>query len=169
MYNSIFFVNTTDRLSESDYGKTGGNAMDSDTIKLLKECDAGIKMGVSAIDEVLEYVESQELKSCLLKSMEEHEKIKGNLLELLNEYHDDGKEPSAMAKGMSWIKTNFKLSVSESDDVVADLITDGCNMGVKSLYKYLNQYKSADEKSKDMAKKLISIEENLMANMRKFL
>lgn len=143
--------------------------IEQDTIRLLRECDAGIKMGVSAIDEVLEYVESQELKSCLLKSMEEHEKIKGNLLELLNEYHDDGKEPSAMAKGMSWIKTNFKLSVSESDDVVADLITDGCNMGVKSLYKYLNQYKSADEKSKDMAKKLISIEENLMANMRKFL
>lgn len=145
------------------------NLIEQDTIRLLRECDAGIKMGVSAIDEVLEYVESQELKSCLLKSMEEHEKIKGNLLELLNEYHDDGKEPSAMAKGMSWIKTNFKLSVSESDDVVADLITDGCNMGVKSLYKYLNQYKSADEKSKDMAKKLISIEENLMANMRKFL
>lgn len=143
--------------------------IEHDTIRLLRECDAGIKMGVSAIDEVLEYVESQELKSCLLKSIEEHEKIKGNLLELLNEYHDDGKEPSAMAKGMSWIKTNFKLSVSESDDVVADLITDGCNMGVKSLYKYLNQYKSADEKSKDMAKKLISIEENLMANMRKFL
>lgn len=145
------------------------NLIEHDTIRLLRECDAGIKMGVSAIDEVLEYVESQELKSCLLKSMEEHEKIKGNLLELLNEYHDDGKEPSAMAKGMSWIKTNFKLSVSESDDVVADLITDGCNMGVKSLYKYLNQYKSADEKSKNMAKKLISIEENLMANMRKFL
>ena len=143
--------------------------IEQDTIRLLRECDAGIKMGVSAIDEVLEYVESQELKSCLLKSMEEHEKIKGNLLELLNEYHDDGKEPSAMAKGMSWIKTNFKLSVSESDDVVADLITDGCNMGVKSLYKYLNQYKSADEKSKNMAKRLISIEENLMANMRKFL
>ena len=88
--------------------------IEQDTIRLLRECDAGIKMGVSAIDEVLEYVESQELKSCLLKSMEEHEKIKGNLLELLNEYHDDGKEPSAMAKGMSWIKTNFKLSVSES-------------------------------------------------------
>lgn len=143
--------------------------IEQDTIRLLRECDAGIKMGVSAINDVLEYTENQELKSALLKSLDEHEEIKNNLLELLNEYHDDGKEPSAMAKGMSWIKTNFKLSVSESDDVVADLITDGCNMGVKSLYKYLNQYKSADEKSKNMAKKLISIEENLMANMRKFL
>ncbi len=145
------------------------NLIEQDTIRLLRECDAGIKMGVSAINDVLEYTENHELKSALLKSLEEHEKIKNNLLELLNEYHDDGKEPSAMAKGMSWIKTNVKLAVNESDDVVADLITDGCNMGVKSLYKYLNQYKSADEKSKNMAKKLISIEENLMANMRKFL
>lgn len=143
--------------------------IEQDTIRLLRECDAGIKMGVSAINDVLEYTENHELKSALLKSLEEHEKIKNNLLELLNEYHDDGKEPSAMAKGMSWIKTNVKLAVNESDDVVADLITDGCNMGVKSLYKYLNQYKSADEKSKNMTKKLISIEENLMANMRKFL
>lgn len=143
--------------------------IEQDTIRLLRECDAGIKMGVSAINDVLEYTENHELKSALLKSLEEHEKIKNNLLELLNEYHDCGKEPSAMAKGMSWIKTNVKLAVNESDDVVADLITDGCNMGVKSLYKYLNQYKSADEKSKNMAKKLISIEENLMANMRKFL
>ena len=70
---------------------------------------------------------------------------------------------------MSWMKTNVKLAVNESDNVAADLITDGCNMGVKSLFKYLNQYKAADEKSKKLAKKLISIEEDLSSNLRKFL
>ncbi len=143
--------------------------IEQDTIRLLRECDAGIKMGISSIDDVLDYTENSELKSCLIKSREEHEEVKSNLLELLNEYHDEGKEPSAMAKSMSWIKTNVKLAVNESDDVVADLITDGCNMGVKSLFKYLNQYKSADEKSKNITKRLINLEENLMANMRKFL
>lgn len=145
------------------------NLIEQDTIRLLRECDAGIKMGISSIDDVLDYTENSELKSCLIKSREEHEEVKSNLLELLNEYHDEGKEPSAMAKSMSWIKTNVKLAVNESDDVVADLITDGCNMGVKSLFKYLNQYKSADEKSKNITKRLINLEENLMANMRKFL
>lgn len=87
----------------------------------------------------------------------------------MNDYHDDGKDPGAMAKGMSWMKTNVKLAVNESDNVAADLITDGCNMGVKSLFKYLNQYKAADEKSKKLAKKLISIEEDLSSNLRKFL
>ncbi len=74
-----------------------------------------------------------------------------------------------MAKGMSWIKTNVKLAVNESDDAVAELITDGCNMGVKSLARYLNQYKAADEKSKGIAEKLISIEERLAVDIRKFL
>ena len=74
-----------------------------------------------------------------------------------------------MAKGMSWLKTNVKLAVNESDKTIADLITDGCNMGVKSLNRYLNQYKAADETSKDIAKRLVSLEEKLAVDIRKFL
>ena len=74
-----------------------------------------------------------------------------------------------MAKGMSWMKTNMKLVMHESDATIADLMTDGCNMGVKSLHKYLNQYKAADEKSKDIAKKLINIEEKLTVDIRGYL
>ncbi len=143
--------------------------IEQDTIRLLRECDAGIKMGVSSIDEVLKYVQNEELKQYLEKCKEDHEIIKNELQELLNSYNDDGKEPSPIAKGMSWLKTNVKLAVDESDDVISDLITDGCNMGVKSLSKYLNQYKAADEQSKDLTKKLISIEERLAIDIRKFL
>ena len=74
-----------------------------------------------------------------------------------------------MAKGMSWMKTNVKLIMDESDKTIADLITDGCNMGVKSLNRYLNQYKAADEKSKDITKRLINLEEKLAIDIRSFL
>ena len=36
--------------------------VEQDTIKLLRECDAGIKMGVSSIDEVLQYIKSDTLR-----------------------------------------------------------------------------------------------------------
>lgn len=143
--------------------------IEEDTIKLLRECDAGIKMGVEAIDEVIQYVSAPELKQNLETNKSDHEKLKSELQGLLDQYHDDGKDPSAMAKSMSWLKTNVKLAVNESDKTIADLITDGCNMGVKSLNRYLNQYKAADEKSKNIAKQLISLEENLAINIRKFL
>ncbi len=143
--------------------------IESDTIKLLRECDAGVKMGVSSIDDVLKYVYSEKLKQYLTKCREEHTELDSELQELLDRYKDDGKEPNPVAKSMSWVKTNVKLAVNDSDCTIADLITDGCNMGVKSLNKYLNKYEAADEVSKDIAKRLINLEEKLAIDIRQFL
>lgn len=143
--------------------------IESDTIKLLRECDAGIKMGTASIDEVLDYVHDKTLGKYLVDCKEEHDRLQEEIQVLLDKYHDDGKDPNPMAKSMSWMKTNVKLVVDESDETIADLMTDGCNMGVKSLNRYLNQYKVADEKSKDITKKLINIEEKLVVDIRRFL
>lgn len=143
--------------------------IESDTIKLLRECDAGIKMGVASIDDVLDYVHDETLRRYLADCRDEHNKLKEEIQVLLDQYHDDGKEPNPMAKGMSWMKTNVKLVMDESDETIADLMTDGCNMGVKSVNKYLNQYKAADEKTKDIAKRLINLEEKLAVDIRCFL
>ncbi len=143
--------------------------IEQDTIRLLRECDAGIKMGISSINDSVKYVRDGELKGILEQSLKEHELIKDDMQKLLNVYHDDGKEPAAMAKGMEWFKTNVTLAVEPSDNAVADFITDGCNMGVKSLVRYLNKYEAADEKSKDISKRLIQEEEQLAISMRKFL
>ena len=143
--------------------------IEQDTVKLLRECDAGVKMGVSSIDDVLPYVRTDTLKQLLTDCKSEHERLRVEIQTLLDQYHDDGKEPNPMAKGMSVVKTNVKLAVEESDATIADLMTDGCNMGIKSLNKYLNQYKAADEVSKDIAKRLIHLEETLAADIRGFL
>ena len=143
--------------------------IEQDTIKLLRECDAGVKMGVDSINDVLKYVKSDSLEKHLIDCRVEHEKLENEMHELLNKYHDEGKNPNPIAKGMSWMKTNVKLTFNDSDKVVADLITDGCNMGVKSLNKYLNRYKAADETSKDITKRLIRLEQGLANNMQSYL
>ncbi len=143
--------------------------IEQDTIKLLRECDSGIKMGISSIEEVLDNVENQEFEKLLTDCKNEHEKLDSELQQLLDKYKDDGKEPAALVKGMSWMKTNVMLAMKETDETIADLMTDGCNMGVKSLNKYLNKYKAADEVSKDIAKRLINLEEKLAVDIRCFL
>ena len=143
--------------------------IESDTIKLLRECDAGDKMGISSIDDVLEYVSNKRLKDMLTECKNEHSDLEGKIKNQLDKYEDDGKEPAAMAKGMSWIKTNVKLAMNDSDNTIADLMTDGCNMGVKSLNKCLNKYEGADEVSKDITKRLINLEEKLAIDIRQFL
>lgn len=143
--------------------------IEPDTIKLLRECDAGTKMGVTSIDEVLDYVQDDALRRRLDDCKMKHDMLSEEIQTLLDQYHDEGKEPGAMAKSMSWIKTNAKLVMNESDETIADLMTDGCNMGVKSLNRYLNQYEAADEESKDIAKRLIRIEESLTEDVRAYL
>lgn len=143
--------------------------IEQDTIKLLRECDAGIKMGVASIDDVLDFVNDQHLKEILADCKARHIELKEEIQEQLSRFHDNGKEPNPMAKSMSWMKTNMKLIMKESDSTIADLMTEGCNMGAKSLNKYLNQYQAADEKSKDIAKKLIHLEEQLTKDVRDYL
>lgn len=126
-------------------------------------------MGVSSIDDVLDKVSSNSLKKYLTECKNEHEELKTEINGLLNKYHDEGKEPNPIAKGMSWMKTNVKIGMDDSDKTIADLMTDGCNMGVKSLNQYLNKYKAADEVSKDITKRLINLEERLAVDIRSFL
>ena len=143
--------------------------INDDTIKLLRECNAGIKMGITSIDDVLPDVYDNEFKQKLEICKKEHEKLEIETREMLNDYDDIGKEPNPMAKSMSWLKTNFKLTVDPSDETISDLMTDGCNMGVKSLNRYLNEYEAAEEKVKDITKRLINLEEQLAIDIRKYL
>ncbi|MBO2527732.1 MAG: hypothetical protein CW335_06120 [Clostridiales bacterium] len=143
--------------------------VEQDTINLLRECDAGIKMGVASIDEVRDYAKSAQLRGALTDCKRQHEQLKDELQQALDRFGDDGKNPNPMAKGMSWLKTNVKLGVDLSDATIADLMTDGCNMGVKSLTKYLNEYEAADENAKDLTKKLIAQEQQLADQMRQYL
>lgn len=143
--------------------------IEQDTVKLLRECDAGAKMGVDSFDDVLGHVQSDQLKTLLTDSRNEHKSLSEATREMLNRYGDEGKDPPAMAAAMSEMKTGMKLAMHGSDKTIADLMIDGCNMGVKSLSRYLNQYKAADEPSKDIAKKLIHAEAQLAADLRAFL
>lgn len=143
--------------------------IEQDTVRLLRECDSGAKMGIEALGDVVDKTKSDELRAALAASMDDHRELAKDIRAHLNRFHDEGKDPPAIASAMSWLKTTGKMMLEPSDHTVADLMTDGCNMGVKSLSKYLNAYQAADEKSKDLAKKLIAAEEQLIHSVRPYL
>ena len=151
------------------YYKKGRKMVKQDTVRLLRECDAGVKMGVKSIDDVLKYVKSEDFEKTLTECKNQHESLSHEIQGELERLHDDGKNPNPIATGMSWMKTNVKLAMKESDQTIASLMTDGCNMGVKSLNKYLNEYKAAEEYSKDITKRLINLEEKLAVDIRGYL
>ena len=143
--------------------------IEKDTVRLLRECDSGVKMGIDAIEDVLDDVKSEEMRGILNECKRRHKSLEREILSLLDRYGDEGKSPGVMSRGMSHVMTEMKLMMKKSDSTVADLMTDGCNMGVKSLSKYLNEYKAASEESKSIAKQLIGLEERLAIDIRGYL
>ena len=143
--------------------------IESDTIKLLKECNQGIKMGIDSIKEVMDKIENKDLKYLLRRSLAHHENLLKETQKLLYSYKDEPELLSPILKGMAWIETNMKLAVDESDASAAGLLIDGCDNGIKHLSRYLNQYTAADEKSKAICKELIAIEEELSTGLRGYL
>ena len=139
-----------------------------DTVNLLQECDAGIRMGLDSIRDMMDSA-TQPLRQQLQEYRMEHEELQQRTEQLLGQYRKAGKEPAVMAKGMSWVKTNMKLAMEPTDASIAELVTDGCNMGIKSLNKYLNQYPQADASSREVANRLIDLEQRMVKEMQPLL
>ena len=143
--------------------------MEKQTVELLKECNSGCKMGINSMNQVREYVMDEKLAKVLKEYDEKHKKLEKETSKLLAEFGKDEKEPEKMAAAFSWISTEMKLMLKDDASQIAKIMTDGCNMGVKSLHKYLNQYQAANEKSKEITRKLTTLEEQQASDIRGFL
>lgn len=137
--------------------------------ELLRETNAGIKMGVSSLGGILGDVQSDELRRVIKESKLEHDRLGGEAHKLLDLYGSDTKEPHPVAKAMSTVKTAVKMAADRSDQTAAELITDGCAMGIRSLNHYLNVYKSASPDVIDLTKRVISSEQQLINDVKGYL
>ena len=140
-----------------------------DTKGILQECDAGVKTAINSIDEVIDKTHNEELKKALRKSRTEHVELGNEIATMLNENGFEGKDPSVMSKLMSKGKINSELLMQPSDSVIAELMIDGCNMGIKKLSEYVNKFPTSASPAVKTAQRVIKTEQELMDEMRVFL
>ena len=144
--------------------------MKSDTIKLLKECNAGCKSATNSMEQVMEFVEKgSELEALIKKYNDEHISIGDECHELLNAVEEDEKDPHPAAKVFSWISTEMKLMVDNREKHVAELLSDGCHMGIKSLSRYLNEYPKASDECRKLTRKLIDCEHHFYKDLLEYV
>ncbi|MFY9497041.1 MAG: hypothetical protein WBK22_08775 [Halanaerobiales bacterium] len=143
--------------------------MSNDTVKLLRECNAGCKSATNSMEQVLRYLDNEDLKNLIDEYNDKHIKLGDECHQMLNELDEEEKDPDKMAKTFSWISTEVKLMMNDNSQKIAELMIDGCNLGIKSLSKYINQYKNASNESVDLAKRLIKIEQEFMNELLKYL
>lgn len=140
-----------------------------DTVELLKECNAGCKMAIDSMEQISRYVTDDELKTLITKYNGEHIKMEEDIHRLLNNLGEEDQEPSPIAKASSWLQSEVKMMLKGDTHQAASLLTDGCNMGIKSLNEYKNTYKAADDKSINMCEKICNIETRMVEDLQSFL
>lgn len=143
--------------------------MKNETISLLDECNAGCKMAINGIEQVRDAVQSEEMAEILDTYSKKHQELEDETSRQLDDFGKMEKEPGLMASAMSWITTEAKLMMREDDHQIAKLMMDGCNMGIQSVSEYMNQYSSASDDSRTLARKIIKAEEDFMGEMKQFL
>jgi hypothetical protein len=143
--------------------------MNEDSIRLLREVNSGCKNATDSFGQVLDFIKEKKLRKVVEKYNEVHVDIGDECHVLLNECGVDEKDPPSMAKAMMWITTEMKMMMDSDDSHIADLLADGCNMGIKSLSKYLRQYPDADIRASRLAGKLIDTELELYKKLLAYM
>lgn len=163
MYKKNFFQHINNKAIRKD------NVMNDDTINLLKECNAGCKSATNSMEQVQQYMNDENLKILIDEYNDKHIKLGDECHQMLNELEEEEKDPSTMAKAFSWFSTEVKLMMDDSSHKIADLMIDGCNMGIKSVSEYINKYNTASNESMDLAKRLVKIEQDFMSMLLIYL
>lgn len=143
--------------------------MNEDTVHLLKECNNGCKMATNSMEQVMSFIKEHSLRTLIENYNRRHIALGEECHVMLNREEEEEKEPTVLAKAFSWVSTEVKLAVNDDSAKIADLMVDGCNMGIKSVSKYKNQYKNASEESKELAERLIKMEQDFMKELLEFL
>ena len=143
--------------------------MEDHTRELLKECSSGCKMAINSINQMREFVTDEKLKCVLDQYDKKHKELEEDTAKLLQKHGSEEQEPGMMASMFSRFMTDIKLLVNKDDSQVAKLAMDGCNMGIQSVGKFLNQYDQATKESRRLAEKLLQDEEDFMGKLREFL
>lgn len=143
--------------------------MNEDSTKLLMECNMGCKSATNSMEQIMPFIKDKELEKIVERYNNKHISYADKCHELLNENDEDEKDPPAIASAFAWFGTEVKLMVDDKTEKIADILVDGCNMGIKSLSKYINQYDKAEKKIIDLARELIDIEESFMKELLNYV
>ncbi len=144
--------------------------MNKDTVLLLKECNSGCKCATNSMEQVMPFLKDKpSLRKLIEEYNDRHIKIGDECHALLNSVDLDEKDPPSIVKAMSWISTEVKLLMDDTESRIAGLMVDGCSMGIKSLSGYLNEYSEASEDCRRLTRKLIDLEQEFMEKLLKFV
>ena len=143
--------------------------MKKDDQEILKEVQKNSAMAINAINTISEKVHNNELQQELSKEKLWYSVIQNKATDRLQTEHAEGYHASAvqdmMLKGGIQMNTFTNCSTSK----IAELMIQGSNRGITSMWKSINHHQNSGNMSMEVAKELVDFEQKSIARLKKFL
>lgn len=143
--------------------------MKKDDQEILKEVQKNSGMAINAIDTISEKVHNDELLQELSRERLLYSMIQNKATDKLQSEHSEGYHSSViedmMLKGGIQINTFTNCSTSK----IAELMIQGSNRGLMSMWKSMNHHQNSGNTSLEVAKELMAFEEKSINRLKEFL
>ena len=126
-------------------------------------------MAMESITQLKDKVSDKQLRQIMDKYYAGHSQLEAECRQILNDVGKPDKEPGMIVTAIANFQSRIKMVMDDDAKKAAEIMTDGCNMGIKSLSGYINEYKNADAKSMAIAEKLRRLEDNMLGDLQPLL
>ena len=135
---------------------------------LLCDVYRNAKMGADAIINLLHRVTDKELKSELSVELSRYEDFAAEAKSALKELDESPEEEGMISRLMAKIGITMNTVIDKTSSHIAQMIIEGCVMGITDLQKRLNDGRDY-KKAEALARRLIAFEEDTAERMRAYL
>ena len=143
--------------------------MKSDDAKVLREVQRNTKMAMKAIDTITDRVYDDDLSMHITRESMKYAELYNKATDrLLNgraaSYRENGIQDMMFKGG---VRANTMLNTSTSH--IAELLIQGSNRGLTSMWKAINHNENAGNVSMEIAKELMDFEEKTIEKLKQYL
>lgn len=143
--------------------------MKKDDQEILKEIQKNTGMAVKAIDTIAEKVKNDDLSLELSRERLLYSVIQNKATDRLQSEKAESYHKSAMEDMMLSGSIHMNTLTNCSPGKIAELMIQGSNRGLTSMWKSINHHKDSCAVSMEVAKELMDFEEKCISRLKKFL
>ena len=140
-----------------------------ENVEMLNYIYQNAEMGTTTIQQILKEVKDLEFKEILKEQLKDYEYVTNKADLLLNTEGRIPKGLDAMPKVMSYFKIKFDTLRDDTSSHIAEMMINGSTMGVTEITRNLNKYDDVENDVKDLASRLLKIEQDNIEALKPYL
>ncbi len=140
-----------------------------DDLTILNEIHKGVTMGMASLEQIADKTQDQDLKDDLSFQYNEYQNTLNDVNKKFQEQGEIPDDTPVNTKIMGWTGIQMNTINDTSNSKLSEILIQGYDMGIIKGVKLLNQIPDASGDVKNILNGFITMQENCIDRLKKFL